>query len=335
MVSSRSLPSGLGPDCVGLRVVVRRVLPGETGPSGGARMTDVLGVMEDWSGGVTTIRREQGDPVRIRLADIVAGKPVPPKPSVRLRESAAEVSRRAVDDWPPEDVEPLGEWLLRAAGGFSRRANSALTCGDPGMPLDDALARVEHFYAERDLPTLATAFEGSGLDEQLLRRGWTPASEDILVQVGGVAAAVRTLEERGGEERPSAAAEVGELDDAWWQASGANPLDEHARHVLAGPEEVTFARVVRDGAVVARGRGALNVGPDVRLGLSALWTHPDHRRQGLGNAVVRELLEWAAEAGATSTYLQAEAVNGPALAAYERLGFLTHHGYRYLRSPRR
>ena len=52
-MTSRGLPSALGPQCVGLRVVVRRRLPGETGPSGGPRMTDVLGVMESWSGGVT------------------------------------------------------------------------------------------------------------------------------------------------------------------------------------------------------------------------------------------------------------------------------------------
>jgi N-acetylglutamate synthase len=332
MVSSRSLPSGLGPDCVGLRVVVRRVLRGETGPSGGPRMTDVLGVMEDWSHGATTIRSEQGDVVHIQRADIVAGKPVPPKPSVRLRESAAEISRRATLDWPPEVVEPLGDWLLRAAGGFSRRANSTLTCGGPGMPLDEALAQVQRFYAGHGLPALATAFHGSGLDGDLLGRGWTPVSEDILVQVGGVAAAIRALDEQPGEGSRHDAV-IGEIDDAWWQATGAEPLDEHGRHVLTGPDEVAFARVERDGAVVARGRGAINVGPDVRLGLSALWTHPDHRRQGLGDAVLRELLEWAAEAGATSVYLQVEAVNAAALAAYERLGFVTHHGYRYLRAP--
>ena len=333
MVSTRFLPSGLGPDCVGLRVVVRRVLPGEPGPSGGPRMTDVLGVMEDWSGGTTTIRREQGDAVRISLSDIVAGKPVPPKPSVRLRESAAEVSRRAVHDWPPEHVEPLGDWLLRAAGGFSRRANSALACGEPGLPLDEALDRVERFYAGHDLPTLVAAFDGTGLDEELGRRGWAPASEDILVQVGGVAAAIRALTDRAGA--PSEEVQIGTLDDAWWQAPGAAPLDAHGRHVLAGPAEVAFARITRDGAVVARGRGALNAGSDVRLGISALWTHPDHRRQGLGDAVVSALLEWAAEAGATSAYLQVEAVNAAALAAYERLGFVTHHGYRYLRAPGR
>lgn len=331
MVSSRSLPSSLGPDCVGLRVVVRRVLRGETGPSGGARMTDVLGVMEQWSDGVTTVRREAGDVVRIRTADIVSGKPVPPKPSVRLREPAEEVSRRATEDWPPEELVPLGEWQLRAAGGFSRRANSALACGDPGLPLDEALAQVEAFYAERRLPALVAAFDGTDLDDDLVRLGWTPASEDILVQVGGVAAAIRALDQA---PQPEVEATLGGLDVAWWEASGAPPLNEHARHVLTAAPGVTFARVEQDGVVVARGRGTLNEGYDVRLGLSALWTHPDHRRRGLGNAVTRALLEWAAEAGASSAYLQVQAVNAPALAAYERLGFVTHHGYRYLRSPR-
>jgi N-acetylglutamate synthase len=333
MARSRPLPSGLGPDCVGLRVVVRRVLPGESGPSGGPRMSDVLGVMADWSGGTTTIRREDGERVRIRLTDIVAGKPVPPKRSVRLRDSVAEISRRATEDWPPEELQPLGDWLLRAAGGFSRRANSALTVGDPGVGLDEALTTLERFYAERGLPALATAFEGADLGDELSRRGWRPASDDVLVQVGGVAGAIRALDEQVVTDPTTDTVAVGALDDAWWQASGGSELDSHGRHVLGGPARTGFARVVRDGAVVARGRGVLNEGYDVRLGLSALWTHPYLRRHGLGDAVVRALLEWAAEAGATSAYLQVVATNAPALAAYERLGFITHHSYRYLRSP--
>jgi ribosomal protein S18 acetylase RimI-like enzyme len=329
---SRFLPSGLGPDCVGLRVVVRRVLPGETGPSGGPRMTDVLGVMEDWGGGATTIRREQGDRVRIALTDVVAGKPVPPKPSVRLRESAAELSRRATQDWPPADLELLGEWRLRAAGGFSRRANSTLSCGDPGLPMGEALSAVRRFYAERGLPSLVAAFDGTGVDDDLLERGWTPASEDILVQVAGVAAAIRALDEI---DDSHVSATVGDFDQRWWDAAGGAPLSDQGRRVLTGPAEVGFAWVEQDGALVARGRGALNVGADVRLGLSALWTHPGHRRRGLGRAITRALLEWAAESGATSVYLQVEAVNAPALAGYEALGFITHHGYRYLRAPER
>jgi ribosomal protein S18 acetylase RimI-like enzyme len=42
------------------------------------------------------------------------------------------------------------------------------------------------------------------------------------------------------------------------------------------------------------------------------------------------LLEWAAERGATTAYLQVRGDNPAALALYERLGFRTHHGYRYL-----
>lgn len=326
----RGLPSALGPQCVGLRVVVRRRVPGETGPSGGPRMTDVLGVMVDWSQGTTTVRREDGERVPIAIADIVSGKPVPPKPSIRLRESAAEVSRRAVADWPPEEVEPLGEWLLRAAGGWSRRANSALAVGDPGITLDEAVERVSAFYTDRGLPPTATAFTGTGLDEELVGRGWQAASDDILVQVAGVAACLRVLDETAA---PDEEVSLGGFDDAWWEASPDRPLDEHGRRILTGGEDVVFARVERDGELVARGRGTLSVRHDVRLGLAGLWTHPDHRRQGLGNAVLRALLEWGAEAGATSTYLQVAAVNEAAVGAYERLGFLTHHGYRYLRAP--
>jgi N-acetylglutamate synthase len=72
---------------VGKRVVVRRVLPGETGPSGGPAMTDVLGTCESWQEGVVTVRREDGSSVEIAVADIVSGKPVPPRPQRRARRS--------------------------------------------------------------------------------------------------------------------------------------------------------------------------------------------------------------------------------------------------------
>ncbi len=42
------------------------------------------------------------------------------------------------------------------------------------------------------------------------------------------------------------------------------------------------------------------------------------------------LLEWAAELGATTAYLQVLGDNEPALALYDGLGFTTHHAYAYL-----
>ena len=330
-----SAPTSLGPACVGLRVVVRHLLPGESGPSGGPRMTDVLGVMETWSGGVTRIRTE-GGVVEVPVADIVSGKPVPPKPSVRLREPLATMERRATRDWPPEEVEPLGEWLLRAAGGYSRRANSALALGDPGMPMADALRRVEGWYAERGLPALVLTVPTEPVAGQVAAEGWTAFSDDVLFQVGGVAAVLRTLDETAPEATAVADSVViaDTVDESWWVADHDPPFTEHVRAVLTGPDEVALARLEVDGEVVARGRAVLNVGSDVRLGLSTLWTRPDLRGQGLGAGVLRALVEWAAEGGATSAYLQVEVGNARAVALYERLGFLTHHTYRYLRSPR-
>ena len=75
--------SQLGSHCVGKRVVVRRRLPGLTGPTGGPAMTDVLGVMQSWDGRTTTVRTASGELVRICVADIVSGKPIPPRATRR------------------------------------------------------------------------------------------------------------------------------------------------------------------------------------------------------------------------------------------------------------
>jgi N-acetylglutamate synthase len=61
--------------------VVRRVVQGELGPSGGPALTDVIGTLEAWDDDTLAVRRADGDVVTIALADVVAGKPVPPRPA--------------------------------------------------------------------------------------------------------------------------------------------------------------------------------------------------------------------------------------------------------------
>jgi hypothetical protein len=77
----------LGPHVVGQRVVVRRLVPGESGPTGGPAFTDVLGVCIAWDPCV--VQTDRGT-VTIPLAEIVSGKPVPPRPSQRLRAGFGE-----------------------------------------------------------------------------------------------------------------------------------------------------------------------------------------------------------------------------------------------------
>jgi hypothetical protein len=56
------------------------------------------------------------------------------------------LERAAAQHWQAPETQRLGEWLLRAAQGFTGRANSALPLGDPGMPLPEAVAAVTDWY---------------------------------------------------------------------------------------------------------------------------------------------------------------------------------------------
>lgn len=126
--SSDDLGTGhnLGPQVVGVRVVVRRFVRGETGPSGGPAFTDLLGICETWGPESLTIRSEDGTLTEIPLADVVSGKPVPPRPSRFRRLSDAEVDARcdALRGAPapqgPVDVQLVGvARLIRTLGETS------------------------------------------------------------------------------------------------------------------------------------------------------------------------------------------------------------------------
>jgi GNAT superfamily N-acetyltransferase len=313
----------LGPRVIGQRVVLRRVLRGETGPSGGPAMTDVLGVCESWQDGVATVRREDGTVVEIATADIVSGKPVPPRPSVHRRLGSAQADRLALPGWQPVETEPLGEWLLRASGGFSSRANSVFALGHPGMPVEEAVNRVADWYRARSLAPRAHVLPLSAEAAGFATAGWT-TYEPTLIMLGSVSRILRRL---GSSQ--SIEPQHDDAIDAGWLVSDerAARYGAPARAVLEAGQ-VTFA-TVRDeqGSVLARGRGAFH---NDWIGVSSLWTHPDRRGEGLGSAVLASLLEWGAERGATTTYLQVVESNAEALRLYEARGYEVHHRYEYL-----
>ena len=331
-VPSRPAPPGLGPHCVGLRVVVRRVLPGERGPTGGPAMTDLLGVMESWDAVSTVVRAEDGTATQIALADIVSGKPVPPRPSPRMRISAEDLCRLSNASWPAVHTRPLGDWLLRASGGFSARASSVMATGDPGVPFEEALRVVTDFSADHGQAPWAQVVVGSSPEERFDRAGWGPArpgEADTELQLASVAQAARAVRRMLPRDVP--AVEVRDRLTPQWLADDARALAHHdaAVAVLEGAADIGFASVPADdgAAVVARGRVAVH---GHWAGVTDVWVSPARRRRGLGVAVLAALLERAAEHGASTVYLQVRADNAPALALYGTLGFRLHHTYRYL-----
>jgi GNAT superfamily N-acetyltransferase len=311
----------LGPHVVGLRIVVRRVLHGQTGPSGGPAMTDVLGVCEAWENGVVTVRRKDGSLVQIATRDIVSGKPVPPAPSVHRRLSAEQADRLAMPGWRAVESEALGEWLLRASGGFSSRGNSVFALGDPGVDLDEAAARVAEWYRARSLPPRAHVRPEGRVAAAFAEVGWSTYESTLLM----LAPASRVL--RSLETHPTVQVSQDVAIDAGWLATDerAARYGDDARAVLEAGD-VTFA-TVRDGdTVLARGRGAFH--GDL-VGVSCLWTREDLRGTGLNRAVLESLLSWGAERGATTTYLQVVVSNVDAQRLYEAHGYEVHHRYDY------
>lgn len=275
------------------------------------------------------ITRRSGETVRIPESSLVAGKVVPSAPARRRGPAAsyeelAHVSTRA---WRPVESERLGEWELRAAAGFTRRANSVLPLGDPGLPLDDALSVVRRWYGERGLPAYvqtATGAEGTQelLCAELERRGWT---REVTAELW--TGALAPLADR---EEPAEVVLSREADEAWLTRYQRKGLSEVALKVLGSGPSVWFATVPGDQAPAAIGRCVV----DGRwAGFAAVEVDPALRRRGLASAVMAALAGRALDEGASAAWLQVETDNAGARALYAGMGFSAHHAYHHYREP--
>jgi GNAT superfamily N-acetyltransferase len=237
--------------------------------------------------------------------------------------SPDDLERLAARTWRGLAEERYGDWLLRASGGFTGRANSVLVVGDPPAPLPDAVDAVTAWYAERGLrPRAQVPMPGAETaDAAFAAAGWETV-EDVLVLTASL----------DGWAAPGMPVDLApEPDDAWltgYRYRG-TPLPPVAREVLLNADDPVFAAVRLDPgpaplAAVARGAVA-----DGWLCVTAVTVDERYRRRGLATAVMAALGSWGREHGARSCLLQVVESNGPALALYERLGFTEHHRYHY------
>ncbi|WP_094215109.1 GNAT family N-acetyltransferase [Streptomyces diastatochromogenes] len=313
---------------VGKRVSVRRLSePGVTEE----KFTDTVGVLTSWDNGVLMITRRDGQSVRIPESVLVAGKVVPAAPARRRGPAASypELARITARAWRPVESERLGEWELRAAGGFTRRANSVLPLGDPGLGLDAALEAVRRWYGERGLPAYvqtATGAEGTQelLGAELERRGWV---REVTAELWiGALAPVADRAEGAGVVLSR------EADEAWLSRYQRKGMTEVALRVLGSGPSVWFATVpgapgeppAAIGRCVVDGRWA---------GFAAVEVDPARRRQGLATEVMAALARRALDEGASAAWLQVEDDNEAARALYADLGFAPHHAYHHYRAP--
>ncbi|MGW0121356.1 GNAT family N-acetyltransferase [Streptomyces sp. NPDC003327] len=329
---------------VGKRVSVRYVT--DSGAAG-EKFTDAVGVLTSWDSGVLLITRKSGEAVRIAEASLVAGKTVPAAPARRRGPAATfpELARATARAWQPVESEALGEWTLRAAvleepedgpggaaagrrAGFTRRANSALPLGDPGMPLAGALTAVREWYAARGLPPYVQAATGAEGTQELLcaaldRHGWR---REVSAEVR-----IAALARIGDQDADTGAVRLSRTCDERWlrRYRGSGSASPAALSVLSSGPRVWFASVegteevpAAIGRCVVDGRWA---------GFMTVEVDPGQRRRGLATAVMTALARRALDEGASAAWLQVETDNDGARALYDGMGFAVHHHYHHYR----
>ena len=290
---------------------------GETGPTGGPAMTDVLGVCESWDDGRGRRTTREGRPGRDRhrrhrLGQAGAAPPV----ACTAASTPSTADRLALPGWQPVESEPLGEWVLRASGGFSSRGNSVLALGDPGMPLAGGGRRGCSRVVRG--PVAPPAGPRAPRRARRRRRSPPPAGrpyEPTLLMLGlgvpGAAPARPRVRRRGAARRHGRRGLAGQR-----RAGGAL---RRARPGGCSRPARSPSRpcATRPATVLARGRGAFH---GDWVGVSSLCDpggRPWHRVWA--RAVLRSLLEWGAERGATTTYLQVVVANAAAQELYQAL----------------
>ena len=236
----------------------------------------------------------------------------------------------------PREQLWIDGWLVRYGPGKARRARCIQAVAAGTLPIDDKLERCLKVFSAAGLVPHVRITPWSlpaGLDDRLAALGWA-AIDETRVMVASVAA-------------PTAAApslppghEVEACDGASYAAwigaargSTAVERDGHARRLTQSPVPYCAFRVrdaggefVAGGQIACEGRVA---------GLYDVLTVEAARGRGIASALCAHLVDRAAEAGATTVYLQVDAGNTAAIAVYRRLGFADSYRYHYRTSPRR
>lgn len=307
---------------LGDRLVLRYRLPDSSA-------TDVIGWVDALDVHRVSVADHQGRQTSVGRELVVAARRAPaarggPDP---MRLDAEDLEQLTMPAWVAEH-EPLGQWTLRAGGGFTGRANSCLAVGDPGTSFAAAADRIVAYASGHAIEPRAQVVVGSGPERALRSLGWTETSvrTDVLVTRLGTLL---------GDSVPDPRVVVDEHLTPDWEAAyrRSRPNDAEPgllRQILQADPPCGFASEVVAREVTAIGRG--HVSGDW-LGLASVWTAPGHRRHGLATAVMIALGHWAARLGARYVYLQVASENEPARLAYRRSGFVHHHSYLYLTAP--
>lgn len=234
---------------------------------------------------------------------------------------------RMMSAWPALETQFHAGWVVRAANGYFRRANSASALF-PERPLDDAT--IDALVALMRAMSIAPCFRISplareGADAALAARGFR-CDVATLTLVGPVPDAAPRAE-------PGSALLLDPRAEPAWiaaNAAGYGGDKANAAHLDAIVSRIraptAFATLNVNDEPVAWGIG---VAVDGWLTLQDIVVRPDRRGRGYGGRVVEELLVFGRRSGARRAFLQVREDNTIARALYAARGFETAYAYHH------
>lgn len=250
---------------------------------------------------------------------------------------ATTLEHLAFNAWPALRVVVQGNWLLRFADGYTKRANSvnALSAerDTPASELEHRVAAAEAIYRRQGIACIfkLSPLMDPRLDAVLVARGYTHLDNTLMM--------VADLTQGPGAVAMPSGVDVDTVrGDVWSRIySGFNnvPASRQSIHDRMLDSLVPvggFALAAEDGAPVAAGLGVFE---GEHVGLFDIVADPARRRAGHGRRIVEGIMAWGRGLGATRAYLMVVAANAPAIALYQRLGYREAYRSHYRIPPAR
>ncbi|MGL4324845.1 MAG: GNAT family N-acetyltransferase [Beijerinckiaceae bacterium] len=237
------------------------------------------------------------------------------------------IEARMLRAWPAIESQRHGEWLMRFANGYSKRANSVTpmnAAADAADLTDRDLATIERAYQARGIAATIRMFPFAApdLDARLHQRGY--------VLIDPTVAMIAPLQQP--VDADARVTIMPRVTPSWASANaaaygGEKSNDGHLFDILSRiTQPAAFATLTHQNEDVAWGIAVADSG---YAGLQDIVVKPSARGQKMGLALVRSLLAWAQEKGAHSAYLHRLASNTAAQKLYRHLGFSDGYGLHY------
>ncbi|MEZ5933170.1 MAG: GNAT family N-acetyltransferase [Alphaproteobacteria bacterium] len=230
--------------------------------------------------------------------------------------------------WPALSTAFDGDWVIRLANGYTKRANSVTCLAADDRDLDTRIDRVEAIYGARGLPAVfrLSPLASPALEAALDRRGWRRFDETVVMtcDLDGLSGLTADVDHE---------VRIGTEPDQAWLESCDRIAGSDAAHLATLRQMLArlvppagFGRIEGEKRIEAL--GLVVVDADF-AGLFDVLTVAERRRQGLAGSLVRRLFAWSTVRGARTAWLSVLAHNQPARGLYQRLGFAEVYRYHH------